>query len=117
MIQDNLTSMVELARANRIQVVLASVLPVSDHDLRDGKPIIRTQARPPEKIKALNEWMKNYAAAHKLVYLDYHSAMIDAQGFLKDEFSEDGLHPNLKGYAVMAPLVEAAIAKTLKSGK
>ena len=113
-IEDNLVSMAELARANRIQVVLSSVLPVSDYDLRDGKPIIRTKDRSPEKIIALNQWMKNYAAANKLIYLDYYSAMIDAQGFLKDELSEDGLHPNAKGYAIMAPLAEAAIAKALK---
>lgn len=113
-IEDNLVSMAELARSNRIQVVLSSVLPVSDYDLRDGKPIIRTKDRSPEKIIALNQWMKNYAAANKLIYLDYYSAMIDAQGFLKDELSEDGLHPNAKGYAIMAPLAEAAIAKALR---
>jgi len=114
-IEDNLVSMAELARANHIQVVLSSVLPISDYESRDGKPIIRTKDRPPEKIIALNQWMKNYAAGNKLIYLDYYSAMIDAQGFLKDELSEDGLHPNAKGYAIMAPLAEAAIAKALKS--
>ncbi|MGZ8843082.1 MAG: SGNH/GDSL hydrolase family protein [Pyrinomonadaceae bacterium] len=113
-IEDNLVSMTELAKSNRIQVVLASVLPISDYDLRDGKPIIRTGQRPPEKIRALNEWMSNYATANKLTYLDYYSAMIDEKGFLKDELSNDGLHPNEKGYAVMAPLVEQAIAKALK---
>jgi len=113
-IQDNLTSMAELARANSIKVVFASILPISDYDLRDGKPIIRTTGRPPEKIKALNEWMKAYAANNKLTYLDYYSAMIDDKGFLRDELSEDGLHPNEKGYAIMAPLAEAAIARAVK---
>src|SRR5213082_528609 len=114
-IEDNLVSMAELAKTNSIKVVLASVLPVSDYEQRDGKPIIRTTQRPPEKIKALNEWMKAYAAKNKLSYLDYYSAMIDEKGFLKDELSEDGLHPNAKGYAVMAPLAEQAIAVALKS--
>jgi lysophospholipase L1-like esterase len=71
--------------------------------------------RPPEKIKALNAWMKQYAEANKLTYLDYYSAMMDVHGFLKEELSEDGLHPNAKGYAVMAPLAEQSIAKALKS--
>ena len=113
-IEDNLISMADLARANSIKVVFASVLPVSDYDQRDGKPIIRTTQRPPEKIKALNEWMKAYAVNNKLIYLDYHSAMIDDKGFLRDELSEDGLHPNAKGYEIMAPLAEAAIARALK---
>jgi lysophospholipase L1-like esterase len=107
--------MVDLAKANHIRVVLSSVLPISDYESRDGKPIIRTTQRPPEKIKALNEWMRNYVAQNKLTYLDYYSAMIDDKGFLREEISEDGLHPNGKGYAIMAPLAEAAIAKALKN--
>ena len=50
-------------------------------------------------------------------YLDYFSAMADEKGFLKDELSYDGLHPNAQGYAVMAPLAETAIAKILKPRK
>lgn len=113
-IEDNLISMAELAKANSIKVVLASILPVSDYEQRDGKPIIQTVRRPPEKIKALNDWLRSYASKNKLTYLDYYSAMMDEKGFLKDELSEDGLHPNAKGYAVMAPLAEAAIARALK---
>lgn len=116
-IEDNLISMAELAKTNSIKVVLASILPISDYEQRDGKPIIRSTQRPPEKIKALNEWMKAYAARNKLTYLDYYSAMIDEKGFLKDELSEDGLHPNAKGYAIMSPLAEAAITRALKNGK
>lgn len=114
-IEDNLISMSDLARVNNIHVVIASILPVSDYEMRDGKPIIRTAQRPPDKIRALNDWIKNYVAANKLTYLDYYSAMIDDKGFLKDELSEDGLHPNAKGYEVMAPLAEQAIAKALRS--
>ena len=83
-IEANLTSMAELARANDIRVVFASLLPVSDYELRDGKPIIQTVRRPPEQIKALNNWMKDYAAKNHHTYLDYFSAMVDAKGFFKD---------------------------------
>ena len=114
-IQENLISMADLAKANSIKVVFASVLPISDYDQRDGKPIIRSTQRPPEKIRALNEWMKTYAANNKLTYLDYYSAVVDDKGFLRDELSDDGLHPNQKGYEIMAPLAEAAIARALKS--
>jgi lysophospholipase L1-like esterase len=116
-IQASLTSMAELARANGIRVVFASLLPVSDYELRDGKPIVQTVRRPPEQIKALNAWMKDYAANNHHVYLDYFSAMVDAKGFLKDELSNDGLHPNAQGYLVMNPLAEAAIKESLKHGK
>jgi len=116
-IEGNLISMAELARTNGIRVVLASLLPVSDYEVRDGKPIVQTVRRAPDKIMALNAWMKNYAAANRLIYLDYFSAMVDGKGFLKDELSDDGLHPNAAGYAVMNPLAEAAIQSSLKHGK
>ena len=116
-IQDNLTSMAELAAAHGIRVVFASLLPVSDYEIRDGKQIIQTVRRPPEKILALNTWMKEYAKAHNYVYLDYFSAMVDTKGFLKDELSNDGLHPNPHGYAVMNPLAETAIMASLKHRK
>jgi lysophospholipase L1-like esterase len=117
-IEDNLSSMFELAHANGIRVVFASVLPISDYEkTKDGQPIIRTKQRPPEQILELNAWLKKYAALHGQIYLDYFSAMADPQGFLKEELSEDGLHPNQKGYAVMAPLAEQAITVALRSRK
>ena len=116
-IQDNLRSMAELATAHGIRVVFASLLPVSDYELRDGKPIVQTVRRPPDQILALNKWMKDYAATQHHVYLDYFSAMVDDKGFLKDELSNDGLHPNPQGYMVMNPLAEAAIAAGLKRRK
>ena len=113
-IEGNVISMAELARANSMKVVLASLLPVSDYEKRDGKPIVQTVRRAPEKIRALNEWIRAYAARNKLTYLDYYVAMVDDKGFLKEELSEDGLHPNSQGYAIMAPLAEAAIGHALK---
>jgi lysophospholipase L1-like esterase len=114
-IEDNLVAMAELARANKIRVVFSSLLPISDYEkTKDGKPIIRSTQRPPEQIKALNEWMRKYAADNGATYLDYFAAMIDDKGFLREELSEDGLHPNQKGYDIMAPLAERAIAAALK---
>jgi lysophospholipase L1-like esterase len=114
-IEDNLASMAELSRAGGIRVVLASLLPVSDYEKnKDGAPITQTTRRPPEQIKTLNDWIKRYVAENGLTYLDYYSAMADEKGFLKSELSDDGLHANEKGYAVMAPLAEQAIASAFK---
>lgn len=107
-IQGNIMSMVELAKANGIKVVLASLLPVCDYI----KP--QTERRPPEKIRALNAWMKEYARKTRLVYLDYYSAMVDDKQMFKRELTYDGLHPNDAGYEVMLPLAEKAVATALK---
>ena len=112
-IQGNLASMSELAKANGVRVVLSSILPVSAyHTAPNGVP--QTTSRPMDRIRALNAWMKKHAAAHGHVYLDYFSAMVDDKGLLRQELSGDDLHPNAEGYAVMAPLVEAAILQALR---
>ena len=106
MIQDNLRSMTELARAQHIKVILASVLPVSDYPWRRG-------LQPAGKVRALNAWIKQYAAANDAVYLDYYSAMANRDGGLDAELASDGVHPTPAGYARMAPLAEQAIARAL----
>jgi lysophospholipase L1-like esterase len=113
-VEDNLASMAELARAHGIRVVLASLLPVSD-DKKDanGQPITRTRQRPTESIRELNRWLAGYAGKNGHVYLDYFTATADASGLLRSELNDDGLHPNAKGYAVMAPLAEKAITAAL----
>jgi lysophospholipase L1-like esterase len=108
MIEDNLASMTELARANGIRVVLSSVLPVFDYPWRPGLD-------PAPKIVALNAWIRQYAARVGAVYLDYHSAMADERQGLRRDLTNDGVHPTRAGYAVMAPLVEQAIAKALRN--
>jgi lysophospholipase L1-like esterase len=49
------------------------------------------------------------------VYLDYFSALVDDRGMMKRDLSDDGLHPNVAGYKVMAPLAEKAVARAIAS--
>jgi len=107
MIEDNLRSMVELAKANGIRAVLASVLPASAYPWRPGY-------KPAAKIRALNEWIRQYAKDKGLVYLDYYSAMANAEGGLDPKLAADGVHPTPEGYRVMAPLAQKAIDAALK---
>lgn len=109
----NLATMSELAHLHSIRVVLSSVMPVNDVTSPDGKKLVQTVDRPPEKILALNAWIKSYAADHGDVYLDYFSATVDDNGHLRTDLTNDGLHPQAKGYAVMNPLAEKAIAAAL----
>jgi lysophospholipase L1-like esterase len=108
MIEGNLQSMAELSRANGIRVVLASVMPVNDY-----KDATETTQRPPAKIVELNRWIRDYAAREHFVYVDYYTALLDDKQLLKRELSDDGLHPNKAGYAVVAPLAEKAIRQSL----
>jgi len=106
MVEDNLKSMVEIAKANNIRVVLCSVLPASRYKWRRG-------LEPGPKIVSLNAWMKDCAAQHNIVFVDYYFAMVNENQGMKSTLSDDGVHPNEAGYKVMAPLVEAGIAEAL----
>jgi len=111
-IEANCTTIAELARLHNIKLIYSSVLPV--HEYTERASDMFTQ-RPPEKIVALNSWLKDYCAANDCAYLDYFSAMVDDKGYMKKELADDGLHPNAAGYKVMAPLADAAIAKALSA--
>lgn len=106
MTAENIMSIVELARANGIRVVLASVTPICDCYSK------QSLVRPFGKIIGLNGWLKDYAAQSGSVYLDYYEALAEGRN-LKKEYTDDGLQINDAGYAVMAPLAERAIAQAL----
>jgi lysophospholipase L1-like esterase len=109
-IEANYASMAELARAHRIRMVFASVLPVHNytHDAEESFAL-----RPRDRILALNKWLKDYCAKNRFVYLDYYTALVDERGLLKRSLSDDGLHPTDAGYQIMASLAEKAIQKAL----
>ena len=106
MMAENVMSMVELAKANGIRVVLASLTPVCDCFTK------QTGLRPQGKIIGINGWLKEYAAESGSVYLDYYSALADGRNFRK-ELTTDGVLPNDAGYAVMAPLADQAVSQAL----
>jgi lysophospholipase L1-like esterase len=106
MTEDNFRSMIDLAKANGIRVIVASITPAADYPWKKG-------LAPAPKIKALNNWLQGYCVNHSVTYLDYYSAMADENGGMKPGISFDGVHPNAQGYAVMAPLAQAAVDKTL----
>jgi lysophospholipase L1-like esterase len=108
--QAHFTSMVELARANGIKVVLSSILPVHNYTPSSA---LTFPLRAPAKIAALNTWLKAHAAATGCVYLDYYSAMVDDRGLLRRDLAPDGLHPSQAGLALMAPLAQQAIDKAI----
>jgi lysophospholipase L1-like esterase len=108
MILDNLTSMRELAQANGIRVVLASVTPVCDCFKKSSE-----RQRWQERISEVNDLLRKYSAHSGAVYLDYYSAMADREN-LKMNLTSDGVLPNAAGYGIMAPLAEKAIAEALR---
>lgn len=97
-ILQNIQSMCELAKQNRIRSVLCSCLPAAAFKWRP-------EMKPAEDIKRLNEMIKAYAKANKIKYIDYHSALVDEHGGLPKKYAADGVHPNMDGYAIMEQIL------------
>ncbi len=106
-IMNNIISMVQLAKVNDIKVVLCSVLPAYDFPWKPG-------LHPDKKIPILNDLIKKYADENAIEYSDYFSAMVGDKNNLNGDYTHDGVHPNAKGYQIMAPIAQEALVKTLK---
>ena len=107
MTEDNMRSMIAIAQANDIRVILSSVLPSNKMPWRDN-------LNASQQIRDLNRWLQGYAATHRCTWLDYYSALADKEGGMKPGLSKDGVHPTPAGYAVMTPLAQEAIERTLR---
>lgn len=105
----NIVSMVELARANNIKVILTTTLPAASFGwnkaITDG----------PEKIASLNRRLAEYAKKNKIAFVDYYSALVDTDGkTLNPKYSKDGVHPTEAGYEVMESIILPAVRKIVK---
>jgi len=112
-IERNLQTMAELADAHHIRPVFASLLPVRNY--KSSIPI--SAMRTPNNILVINAWLKSYCALHGYAYIDYHTAMVSADGMMRLEFSDDGIHPNAAGHQVMAAVVKEALEKASTSAQ
>ena len=116
-IENNLTMIADLAAEHHIEPMFASLLPISDYHQDADPRYQRSVQRPPAKILALNSWLRNFCEQRHYRYVDYYAALIDTAGYLRADVADDGLHPNGKGYRLMAPIALAAIDAEVKPAK
>ncbi len=102
----NIVSMSQLAQANGIKVIICSVLPAYEFPWHPG-------LQPAEKVIKLNKMIKSYCEKNNIVYANYYSQMVDERKGLDKKYSEDGVHPNLRGYKVMEPVIQNAIEESI----
>jgi len=77
----------------------------------------RPEIHPTEQILAMNRWLSELARREGLIYVDYYSALAVPGGGMREGFSRDGVHPLIKGYALMKPLAQEAVDKALREAR
>jgi len=113
-IENNLIMITELARANNIKVMLCSILPVSDYHKTENPRFEMSKTHDPQKIRDLNQWIQGYCRNGSCTYVDYFSAIVDSAGMMQSDLADDGLHPNAKGYRIMAPVAQRVIDDVIR---
>ncbi|PXA87142.1 GDSL family lipase [Nostoc sp. 3335mG] len=109
-IEENYEAMADMADRHGIRLVFSSILPVNNYEPKADKVVAE---RHPDELRALNAWLRDFSRERGYQYADYYSAMIDARGLMRKGLTDDGIHPTDNGYAIMAPIAEAAIERAL----
>jgi lysophospholipase L1-like esterase len=101
--EHNIMAMVALAQVHHIRVLLGSIPPAAAFWWAPDR------YRPAQEIRRLNGWLRRYARANDLGFIDYYAHLATRSGAFRPELSNDGVHPNRAGYEVMTRLLEARI--------
>ena len=109
-IESNWSVMADLADRHGIRVVFGSLLPVNNYT-EQARDVVKE--RNPAELRALNDWLRAFCRRRRYAFADYHSALVDGNGLLQRQLTTDGVHPLNVGYARMAPIAQAAIARAL----
>jgi len=109
MVEDNIRALCELAVSHNIKIVLCLLTPISDYTQTK-----QSEHRPPADIMSLNHWLESYARDVHAQVADYYTALVDDKGMMREGYSDDGLHPNARGFELMTPVAAAAIKDALK---
>lgn len=106
-VAENIFSMIEIAKSNKIIPIICSVLPA---DRFAWNPEIT----PTKAVVQLNTLLKTYAEENAIEYVDYYKFMHNNQGGLQTDLTNDGVHLTKKGYSVMGKIVQSSIEDILQ---
>ena len=105
---ENIVAMCNLAIANGIVPIISSIPPCSEFPWR------MEIKNPGQTIVEINHALKAYAKANDIIYVDYHSALVDENLGFQKTLSDDGCHPDPDTYFTMENIVMEAIGKAMK---
>lgn len=106
--KSNITIAVQHAKQFSDTIYLVSILPFSRKV--DGVEVSTGKLRTNQDVIAYNQILKDIAADYSLGYIDFYTAFLEDKEIL---LSADGVHPNEKGYGMMAEVAIPIIEKYL----
>jgi len=104
----NIETAIQDAKLYSEEIYLVSILPISEKI--DSKISTTGKIRTNGDVLVYNQILKDIATKNALSYIDFHSAFLEDKEIL---LSKDGVHPNEKGYGMMAEIAIPIIEKYL----
>ncbi|MEY4952668.1 MAG: hypothetical protein RL299_1092, partial [Pseudomonadota bacterium] len=99
-------TLVDLAEANGIAVILTTLPPAQHFSNRPGFV-------PQPFIAQLNRQLRELTQRRGLILADFHAAMVAPDGATyRPGFSDDGIHPSPAAYRALEPVVRSALAES-----
>ena len=69
--------------------------------------------RTNEENRLINEGVRQFTDSHSIMYIDLFAPLIDEHGYLKEEYTADGIHLNSRGYKVYADIIRETLRRKI----
>src|SRR5690606_34292654 len=102
--KENLQKAIVKAQAITSELHVLSILPIAD--AFDGIETFTGKTRRNDDIIAFNNIIKEVSHNHSISYIDTYPVFLDNK---EELLSNDGIHPNEKGYALISNIVKPFI--------
>lgn len=107
-IAQNIESMIQLAKYNKIDVILCTVLPVKSYSWRKDLGDVS------QTVVELNRKLETLADKYGCRWVDLYSQTVAEDGGFESGYTRDGVHPNAEGYRLMEQIIYPTLKRYVK---
>ena len=101
----------EIKADNNGELIVLSLLPI-----RQTNSWSNYYSKISKEIPVVNDGLNKYCNENAIRYIDTYSHFADENGVMREDLSDDGVHPNLnKGYKVLTDLINLELEKINQS--
>ena len=96
-------------------IYIQSIYPTNDKWKKEHNDSVPDESILKEKILKINKNIKKYCKENKITYINVHDSLVNKDGYLDNKYTNDGLHPNEKGYEIITKIIKKEVFKEKKN--
>lgn len=101
-ILEDIEAMIVIAKENNINIAVTTLTSTN-------RPKLEGFTTRSKLVQTINNDIKQLCTEHEALFIDYYTQMTETKGdidYLRNELTDDGLHPHVFGYDIMAKVIE-----------